>query len=119
MMPARVGGPTERSKATRMVCISRGSHGYGMELAGKLASRLGYTCLACETLTDEATAAGIPVGRIETAIVKRRPLTEELEIAVARFKAFVTQALCERLSSGEAIVYHGRTGHLVLPGISH
>lgn len=105
--------------ATKIVCISRGSHGYGIELARKLASRLGYTCLARETLTDEATAAGIPVGRIETAIVKRRPLTEELEIAVDRFKAFVTQALCERLSSGESIVYHGRTGHLVLPGIGH
>jgi cytidylate kinase len=108
-----------RSETTKIVCISRGSHGYGIELAKKLASRLGYACLAREALTDEATAAGIPVGRIETAIVKRRPLTEELEIAVDRFKAFVTEALCERLVSGDRIVYHGRTGHLVLPGISH
>lgn len=111
--------PAERRIATKIVCISRGSHGYGIELANRLAARLGYTCLARETLTDEATAAGIPVGRIETAIVKRRPLTEELEIAVDRFKAYVSQALCERLSSGESVVYHGRTGHLVLPGIGH
>jgi len=103
----------------KIICISRGSHGYGIELARKLATRLGYFCIAREDLTDKATAQGIPVGRIEMAIVKRRPLTEELEVAVDRYKAFVTLSLCDKALAGDGIVYHGRSGHLVLPGVSH
>jgi cytidylate kinase len=103
----------------RIICISRGSHGFGIQLAEKLAEQLDYPCIARETLTDEATAQGIPVGRIETAIVKRQPLSEAMELQVDRFKAHVTAALCERAVAGESFVYHGRTGHLVLPGVSH
>jgi cytidylate kinase len=103
----------------KIICISRGSHGYGIQLAERLAEKLGYRCIARESLTDEATLQGIPVGRIETAIVKRRPLSEEIEIQVDRFKAYVTASLCERAIADENIVYHGRTGHLVLPGVSH
>jgi hypothetical protein len=103
----------------KIVCISRGSHGFGIRLAEELSAKLGCLCIARESLTDEATAQGIPVGRIETAIVKRRPLSEERVIQVDRFKAFMTASLCEKAAAGEGIVYHGRTGHLVLPGVSH
>jgi cytidylate kinase len=103
----------------RIVCISRGSLGYGTQLAEELAAKLGCSCVSRETLTDEATAQGIPVGRIETSIVKRRPLSEEMEIQVDRFKAFITASICARSAEGKGIVYHGRTGHLVLPGIGH
>jgi len=102
-----------------IICISRGSHGFGIQLAEKLAVQLGFPCVARESLTDEATNQGIPIGRIETAIVKRRPLSEEMELQVDRFKAYVTAALCERAVAGESFVYHGRTGHLVLPGVTH
>jgi hypothetical protein len=84
-----------------------------------MAAQLGYSCIARESLTDEATAQGIPIGRIETAIVKRQPLSEELELQVDRFKAHVTASLCERAVAGENLVYNGRTGHLVLPGVNH
>jgi len=103
----------------RIISISRGSHGFGIQLAEKLAAQLGYPCIARESLTDEATVQGIPVGRIETAIVKKKPLSEEMELQVDRFKAHVTASLCERAVAGESFVYHGRTGHLVLPGVSH
>jgi cytidylate kinase len=103
----------------RIICVSRGSHGCGIQLAEKLAAKLGYTCISRETLTDEASLKGILVGRIETAVVKKRPISEDMEIQVDRFKAFVTASLCERAAAGEGIVYHGRTGHLVLPGVSH
>jgi cytidylate kinase len=108
-----------RDGSMKIICISRGSHGFGIQLAEELAVKLGCRCIARESLTDEATAQGIPVGRIETAIVKRRPLSEEMEIQVDRFKAFMTASLCEKAAAGEGIVYHGRTGHLVLPGVSH
>jgi cytidylate kinase len=102
----------------QIICISRGSFGYGKNLAEKLAAKLGYTCISRESLTDEATDHGIPVGKIEMAVVKRRPLSEEMAVEVDRFKAFITAALCEKALDG-GVVYHGRTGHLVLPGIAH
>jgi cytidylate kinase len=103
----------------QIICISRGSYGYGKKLAEKLASKLGYRCISREMLTDKATDSGIPVGKAEMAIVKRRPLSEEMAVEVDLFKAFITASLCETALAEEGIVYHGRTGHLVLPGVTH
>jgi cytidylate kinase len=52
------------------------------------------------------------------AVVKRRHLTEELAADKARFVAFMVATLCERLEKG-GLVYHGRTGHVVLPGLAN
>lgn len=102
----------------QIICISRYSYSYGKELAEKLAAALGYECLAREDITNRATACGIPVGKLETAILKRQFITEELEIETQRFKAFITAELCERARHG-GIVYHGRVGHMVMVGVSH
>ena len=106
----------------QIICISRYSYGYGKELAEKLAEKLGYKCIGREELTDQATVIGIPVGKLEMTIMNHRALSEELSIEIDRFKAFITASLCEHaLKEGPkgGIVYHGRTGHLVLPGLSH
>ena len=102
----------------QIICISRGTFAGGKQLAEKLAVKLGYDCLSREELTDTATRAGIPVGKVEMAIVRSRPLNEQLSIEKDRFRAFVTATLCERAEK-QSLVYHGRTGHLVLPGVSH
>jgi cytidylate kinase len=52
------------------------------------------------------------------AMVRRRPLSEALAIEKERFKAFVTATLCERALKTD-LVYHGRIGQFVLPGIPH
>lgn len=102
----------------QIICVSRGSFGYGNELAERLAQKLGYDCIARENLTDSATDQGIPVGKIESAILKRHPITEALAIQVELMKAFISAQICgHALEKG--VVYHGRTGHLILPGISH
>ena len=102
----------------QIICVSRGSYGYGNELAEKLAAKLGYDCISRESLTDKATDQGIFVGKIEASILKRRPLSEALAIQADLMKAFISASICERALDKE-VVYHGRTGHLVLPGISH
>ncbi len=102
----------------QIICVSRGSYGYGNELAEKLAAKLGYDCIARERLTDSATDQGIPVGKIESAILKRHPITEALATQVELMKAFISEQICERAME-KSVVYHGRTGHLVLPGIRH
>ncbi|MBN2322028.1 MAG: cytidylate kinase-like family protein [Acidobacteria bacterium] len=102
----------------QIICVSRGSFGYGNELAEKLAQKLGWDCIPRETLTDSATDQGIPVGKIESAVLKRHPITEGLAIQVEMMKAFISAQICERAME-KSVIYHGRTGHLVLPGISH
>jgi len=102
----------------QITCISRGSYGYSKQLAERLADRLGHTCISREEITDQATDNGIPVGKLDMAVVKKRPLSEELALEVERFKAFGTAFLCERALE-QSLVFHGRTGHLVLPGLTH
>ncbi|HUU01915.1 MAG TPA: cytidylate kinase family protein [Myxococcota bacterium] len=102
----------------QIICLSRGTFAGGKKLAEALAAKLGSDCLAREELTDAATGAGIPVGKLEMNIVHRRPMSEQLAIEKERYKAFVTATLCERALKNN-LVYHGRTGHLVLPGVTH
>jgi len=102
----------------QIICISCHSYGYGKELAEKLASELGYDHIAREELADQATARGIPVGKLETAILKHQLITEELAIEIERFKAFITSEVCKRALK-QGVVYHGRMGHMVLQGLSN
>ena len=101
----------------QIVCVSRGTYGGGKELAQKLAQNLGIPCLSREEVTDAATRSGIPVGKVEMAVMRPRPLSEQLAVERDRFKAFVAATLAEKALSG-GVVYHGRTGHLALPGVS-
>jgi len=102
----------------QLICVSRGSFSAGKELAEKLAKKLDYPCLGREELIEEATRSGIPVGKLETAMIKPHQFTERLAREKAHFRAFMTKALCERALQGN-LVYHGRTGHLLLPGVEN
>jgi cytidylate kinase len=101
----------------QIICVSRGTFAGGKNLAEKFAAKLGYECLGREELTDAATRAGIPVGKLEMAVVGNRPLSEQMAVERERFRAFLTATLCERALE-RSLVYHGRTGHLVLPGVN-
>jgi cytidylate kinase len=102
----------------QIICISRGSYGYSIEVVEKLSEKTGYTAISRETITDKATEFGIPVGKLEMMILKNRPLTDEMSNVVDMSKAFATAYVCEKVLN-ENIIYHGRTGHLVLPGLSN
>jgi len=100
------------------VFISRGSYRRGRELAEKLADRLGCLCLSREELLEQATHHGIPVGKLEEAVMKRRPLTEQMSLLAARYRAYVTTILASASLDGD-LVYHGRAGQLALGGVPH
>lgn len=102
----------------QVICISRGTFSGGKELAEKLAEKLGYQCLSREELIDAATKEGIQVGKLEVAMMKPWTFNERLAIEREHYLAFTTAYLCDRAIEGR-LVYHGRTGHLLLPGISH
>ncbi len=102
----------------QIICISRGSQSLGKEFAEKLASKLGYACIGREDLLEEATRRKIPVGKLETAIIKPRIFSERLAHELEHYKALATCVLCEKALE-KSVVYHGRTGHLLLPGIEN
>jgi hypothetical protein len=103
----------------QIVCISRGTLSGGKELAVRLAAKLGYRCLSREDLVEAATREGIHVGKLEMAMVKPGGFSERLVLEREHYLAFTTAFLCDRAVECEGLVYHGRTGHLLLPGISH
>ncbi len=103
----------------QIICISRGSYSGGKDLAESLARMLGYTCIGREQLLEEATKSGIAVGRLETAMLKTRHLNERLLLEKDHFMAFVVQTFCDRILNEGNVVYHGRTGHLLLAGIEN
>jgi cytidylate kinase len=104
--------------AMQVICISRGTLGGGRELAERLAKNLGCTCLSRERLIEAATNEGIQVGKLEMATMKPHIFGERLAVEREYYRAFLTAYLCEQAAEGQ-IVYHGRMGHMLLPGIDH
>jgi cytidylate kinase len=102
----------------QVICLSRGVFVGGEDLAEQLAHKLGYACLSREQLTEIATEEGIPVGKLEMAITRQSSFSERLALEREHYLAFITSQICDR-STNEGLVYHGRTGHLVMSGISH
>jgi cytidylate kinase len=102
----------------QIICISRGTLSGGRQLAEKLAQNLGYECLSREELIEDAVKEGILVGKLETAMIKPSLFSERLALEREYYIAFTTARLCERAREGK-LVYHGRTGHLLLPGVGH
>lgn len=103
---------------TQIICVSRGSLSRGKELAASLARKLGYAILSREDLIEAAIGDGIQVGKLETSMMHARTFTERLARERDRYLAFSTAYLCDRAREGP-LVYHGRSGHLLLQGVSH
>ena len=101
-----------------IVFISSTSAELRKEVAESLARKLGYPCLGREELVDQATEAGIPVGKLEMSVIKMPAPSERLARLKERFLTFVTAGICDR--AGEKnLIYHGRGGHFLLQNISH
>jgi cytidylate kinase len=102
----------------QIITISRGSRSYGEEFAKKLAAKLDYVCVSREEILEEATRQKIPIGKLETAIIKPSIYSEDLALELEHFKALATSYLCEK-ALNHNVIYHGITGHLLLPGLDH
>lgn len=101
-----------------LIIISCSSRVLRKEMAEDLSRKLGYPCLSREELTDKATDVGIPVGKVEMSVMKGSIQSEGLARLKDRYLAFITTSICEKAVSGN-LVYHGRSGALVLPNVSH
>jgi cytidylate kinase len=105
-----------RESAMQIICVSKGTHGGGKDLANSLAEKMGYPCFSREDLIEAATAEGIQVGKLEMAMVRGRGFSQRLALERDHYLAFSRAFICEKALKG-SLVYHGRTGHLILPGV--
>ena len=88
------------------------------ELAECLARKLGCECIGREQMTERAIEAGIPLGKLEMAVLKGSVSWERLARDKVRYLAFITRAVCEWAMKGN-VVYHGRSSHMFFQGIPH
>jgi len=88
------------------------------ELAGALARKTNWPVMSREDLQDQAREMGIKVGRLETSVIKEPGFSEKLAREKDLYLVFTTMALSERARQGN-LIYNGRAGHLLLPGVSH
>jgi cytidylate kinase len=101
-----------------LVMISSLYQGGREELAQALASKTRWPMLTREELQEQAKQKGIRVGRLEVSMIKQPSFSEKLAREKKMYLAFLTVALCEKALQGN-LVYYGRAGHLLLPGVSH
>ena len=102
----------------QIICISKGAHSAGKALAQSLAEKLGHRCVCRDELIEAATQEGISVGKLEMAMVRGRGFSQQLALERDHYLAFSRAYLCERALK-ESVVYHGRTGHLLLQGVNN
>jgi cytidylate kinase len=101
-----------------IVMISNKFEGGGEELAKALTAKTKWPILNRQELQDEARKLGIKVGRLETSMVKRPAMSEKLAREKSLYLAFLNATLCEKAREGN-LIYTGRAGHLLLPGVNH
>jgi len=99
-----------------IITISRGTLVGGKNFAESLAQKLGYPCLSREQLSEEAIKLGVPVGKLQTAMVKPPRVMQRLALEREHYIACVTSILSRHAMDGN-LVYHGHTGHLLFSGI--
>jgi hypothetical protein len=101
-----------------IVLISSSPSGSGEELARELERKTGWPLFSRQQLVEEAHDQGIRLSRLETSIVKSPVIPEKLAREKDLYLAFVTAKLYENAREGN-LIYFGRAGHLLLPGVSH
>ncbi len=101
-----------------IVMISGNAQSGKVELAEGLAGKTGWPLVSREELVDLARQRGIKTGRLEVSVLKQPSTRERLAREKNLYLAFLTTALCERAVDGN-LIYSGRSGHLLLPGVSH
>jgi cytidylate kinase len=101
-----------------IIMISSPPHSGSEQLAAGLAFKTGWPSSSRKELVDQARTRGIKVGRLELSMIKSPAMHEKLGREKELYLAFVNARLCEKAPQGN-LIYDGRVGHLLLPGVTH
>jgi cytidylate kinase len=93
-----------------IITISRGSYSRGIDIAEKLAKKLGYECISREVLLDASKEFNIPEVKLIHAIEDAPSIFDHIKDGKRRYVAFIREAFLEYIQK-DNIVYHGFAGH--------
>jgi cytidylate kinase len=93
-----------------IVTISRGSYSRGIEIAEKLAKKLGYECISREVLLEASKEFNIPEVKLVHAIEDAPSIFDHIKDGKRRYVSFIREAFLEYIQK-DNIVYHGFAGH--------
>ena len=85
-------------------------------MATRLAKSLGCACVSREDLTEEAIKLGVPVGKLQMAMVKPPRVYQRMGRERDQYMACMTMLLCERILK-EDVVYYGHAAQMLLCGV--
>lgn len=101
-----------------IITISRGSHSRGVEVAHKVAERLGYRCLSRDVLLEASERYNIPEIKLERAIADAPSIVERLTHGKRAYVAYIRAAVLRNFVDDD-VVYHGLGGHFFVQNIAH
>lgn len=101
-----------------IVTVSHAAFTGGSAIAEKVAAALNYQCLNREVLLEASRRYGIPEAKFEEVLETQGRWWERWLESLRLYRITLQAAMCEVAQRGD-IVYHGRAGQELFPGIKH
>lgn len=101
-----------------IVTIAHAAFTGGSAIAEKVASSLGYRCINREVLIEASQRYGIPEAKFTEVLETEGHWWERWLESARLYRITLQAAMCEVAQSGN-LVYHGRAGQELFPGIGH
>lgn len=101
-----------------IVLISAPAHSMARVLAKEMADKTGWPVYSRDQIAEEAHAQGIKLSRLEASIIKSPIVSEKLAWEKEIYLSFVTDMLFRKCKDHN-LIYTGRAGHLLFPGVKN
>jgi cytidylate kinase len=101
-----------------IVTISHAAFTGGTAIAEKVASNLNYRCIHREVLLEASRRYGIPEAKFLEVLETQGHWWERWLESLRLYRITLQAAMCEVAQNG-SLVYHGRAGQELFPGIRH
>jgi cytidylate kinase len=101
-----------------IITVSHAAFTGGSEIAEKVASNLSYRSINREVLIEASQRYGIPEAKFTEVLETQGHWWERWLESLRLYRITLQAAMCE-VAQGGRIVYHGRAGQELFPGIRH
>lgn len=101
-----------------IVTVSHAPYTGGTAIAEKVAAVLNYRCVDREVLIEASRRYGIPEAKFEEVLETQGHWWERWLEGLRLYRITLQAAMCE-VAQGGNLVYHGRGGQELFPGIRH
>lgn len=101
-----------------IITIAHGAYSGGIAVAEAVAKTLGYKSIDREVLIEASKRYGIPEAKYIEVLEAESHWWERWRESLRLYRITLQAAMCE-VAQGGQLVYHGRAGQQLLPGVGH